>query len=54
MTRRVCVDELKEIDPDLRTFQNLNEPADYVQLLQDAGYDLPAEIAARLKLDQVP
>ena len=54
MTRTVSVDELKEVDPDLRTFQNLNEPADYVQLLQDAGYDLPAEIAARLKLDQVP
>ena len=54
MTRTVSVDELKEVDPDLRTFQNLNEPADYVHLLQDAGYDLPAEIAARLKLDQVP
>jgi molybdopterin-guanine dinucleotide biosynthesis protein A len=54
MTRTVSVDELKEVDPDLRTFQNLNEPADYVHLLQEAGYDLPAEIAARLKLDQVP
>ena len=54
MTHKVPVDDLKEVDPELRTFQNVNEPNDYFHLLQDAGYDVPAEIAARLKLGQAP
>ena len=54
MTHKVPVDDLKEVDPELRTFQNVNEPNDYFHLLQDAGYSVPAEIAARLKLGQAP
>ena len=53
-THRVPVDDLKEVDPELRTFQNVNQPNDYFHLLQDAGYEVPAEIAARLKLGQAP
>ena len=53
-TCRVPVEDLKEVDPELRTFQNVNEPLDYYQLLQDTGHQMPAAIAARLKLGQAP
>lgn len=53
-TRGVPVEELKEVDPELRTFQNVNEPMDYCRLLQDAGHELPVAIANRLKLGQAP
>ncbi len=53
MTRKVPVTELKEHDPELLTFQNMNEPADYLRLLESAGLELPAEIARRLNVNQV-
>ena len=53
MTRKIPVTELKEQDPELLTFQNMNEPADYLRLLESAGLELPAEIARRLNVNQV-
>jgi molybdenum cofactor guanylyltransferase len=37
-TREVPVEELRSIDPDLSTLQNLNYPADYEAALSAAGY----------------
>jgi molybdenum cofactor guanylyltransferase len=37
-TREVSVEELRSIDPDLATLQNLNYPADYEAALSAAGY----------------
>ena len=54
MTRKIPVTELKGHDPELLTFQNMNEPADYLRLLKSAGLELPVEIARQLNLNQVP
>jgi molybdopterin-guanine dinucleotide biosynthesis protein A len=47
-TVRVPVEELKSVDPTLRTLQNLNHPGDYLTALATAGYSAPAEILATL------
>lgn len=36
-TRYVDVDELRDVDPDLRTLMNLNQPEDYQLALKTAG-----------------
>jgi molybdopterin-guanine dinucleotide biosynthesis protein A len=36
-TRRVRPDEMRAVDPDLRTLRNLNTPDDYASALADAG-----------------
>jgi len=51
-TCSIDVEELRDLDPDLNTFRNVNEPADYIRLLHDAGHELTDEIAARLKSNQ--
>ena len=43
-TRRVPIDELRAVDPELRTLANLNYPQDYVQALNSAGFDVPKEL----------
>jgi molybdopterin-guanine dinucleotide biosynthesis protein A len=40
-TARVPVDELRTADPQLRTLENLNHPADYLAALAAAGYAPP-------------
>jgi molybdopterin-guanine dinucleotide biosynthesis protein A len=41
-TCRVPVDDLRAVDPDLHTLQNLNRPADYLAALQQCGFAPPA------------
>jgi len=36
-TRVVTADELRAVDPDLKTLRNLNEPGDYQRALQETG-----------------
>jgi molybdopterin-guanine dinucleotide biosynthesis protein A len=36
-TRRVSADELLDVDPELNTLKNVNEPADYLAALDAAG-----------------
>jgi molybdopterin-guanine dinucleotide biosynthesis protein A len=36
-TRVVTPDELRAVDPDLKTLRNLNEPGDYQRALQESG-----------------
>lgn len=38
ITREVAVDELRDVDPELRTLMNLNRPEDYQQALVRAGF----------------
>ena len=47
-TREVPVEQLREVDPELDTLRNLNEPRDYFAALAKAGFEAPAEVAARL------
>jgi molybdopterin-guanine dinucleotide biosynthesis protein A len=47
-TRRVRVDDLRDVDPDLRTLTNLNRPEDYITALNTAGFPTPPEIATAL------
>jgi molybdopterin-guanine dinucleotide biosynthesis protein A len=44
-TTRVPVDELLDVDPELRSLMNLNHPDDYVAALQAEGMPVPAEYA---------
>jgi len=46
-TRRVPVQELRAVDPELTTLRNLNRPEDYLAALTDAGFAAdPAILAA--------
>lgn len=46
-TRRIPVEELRSVDPQLATLRNLNRPADYVAALAEAGFTAdPAVLAA--------
>jgi molybdopterin-guanine dinucleotide biosynthesis protein A len=47
-TRRVPAAELRAADPELKTLRNLNQPADYLAALREAGFQPPAEILAAL------
>lgn len=47
-TGRVPVEELREVDPELRTLANLNHPGDYLAALQVAGFTIPAQIQKEL------
>lgn len=38
-TREVAVDELLGVDPQLKSLRNINQPADYVSALQEAGFE---------------
>jgi molybdenum cofactor guanylyltransferase len=49
-TRRVSESELVEVDPQLDTLKNLNRPEDYVAALERAGFDVPADVLAKLKV----
>jgi molybdopterin-guanine dinucleotide biosynthesis protein A len=47
-TRRVAEAELRDVDPGLDTLKNLNCPEDYFAALEQAGFEAPAEVAAKL------
>jgi molybdopterin-guanine dinucleotide biosynthesis protein A len=40
-TRVVEAEELRDVDPGLRTLRNLNTPEDYHSALAEAGFSLP-------------
>lgn len=48
-TRRVPVEALRDVDPQLATLRNLNRPEDYLAALADAGLTASAELLARLE-----
>jgi molybdopterin-guanine dinucleotide biosynthesis protein A len=48
-TRRVSEAELREVDPQLDTLQNLNHPQDYLAALAQAGFTAPRELLERLQ-----
>jgi molybdenum cofactor guanylyltransferase len=45
-TRVVPADELREVDPELRTLWNLNTPEDYQSALREAGFKLSRLVEA--------
>jgi molybdopterin-guanine dinucleotide biosynthesis protein A len=47
-TCRVPVEDLRVVDPELRTLANLNHPADYLAALQAEGFTVASEIRALL------
>jgi molybdopterin-guanine dinucleotide biosynthesis protein A len=48
-TRRVGVELLRDVDPQLTTLRNLNHPRDYFAALEEAGLPVPAEVRAKLE-----
>jgi molybdopterin-guanine dinucleotide biosynthesis protein A len=48
-TREVAIDELRDVDPELMSLENLNTPAEYLKALRRSGFEAPAEILERLK-----
>jgi len=49
-TLRVHVDDLRDVDPELDSLENLNHPQDYVGALGKAGLELDQATAAQLGL----
>jgi len=47
-TCRVPIEELKAVDPGLTTLKNLNQPADYLAALVEAGFTTEAAVLAAL------
>jgi len=47
-TREVPVAELRDVDPELLTLENLNTPQEYLRALERAGFEAPAEILGKL------
>lgn len=47
-TREVAVDQMRSVDPELSTLENLNQPSDYLNALKRAGFDAPEEILEQL------
>lgn len=48
-TREVHVDELREVDTELRSLWNLNRPEDYFAALASAGFEPDPDVVARLR-----
>lgn len=48
-TRRVPIDQLKDIDPQLDTLMNLNTPEDYWKALSQGGYEAQPSIVNQLR-----
>jgi molybdopterin-guanine dinucleotide biosynthesis protein A len=49
-TKRIPIEELRDVDPDLQSFANLNRPQDYVAALETAGLTPDEETLRRLGL----
>ncbi len=39
-TREVAVEQLRDVDPQLKSLRNVNQPGDYQSALREAGFDL--------------
>jgi len=50
-TLEVPVDELRSVDPDLSTLENLNRPEDYLAAVERAGYQVSEEIRRGLGVE---
>jgi len=48
-TLEISVEELKQVDPDLATLENLNRPEDYLAALARAGFEASPEIVKKLR-----
>jgi molybdopterin-guanine dinucleotide biosynthesis protein A len=49
-TRRVNIEELRDVDPELKTLTNLNRPTDYLAALKELGFEAPQDVMDRLNL----
>ena len=47
-TIRIPVDQLRAVDPNLLTLQNINQPDDYLAALESSGLTAPPDIIAKL------
>jgi len=48
-TKRISMESLRQVDPALESFENLNHPEDYFAAIKKAGFELEPEIEAKLK-----
>ena len=48
-TRRIDVEEMRSVDPNLNTLANLNRPKDYLAALQTAGFSVPRDVYSTLQ-----
>jgi len=48
-TREVLVEDLRDVDDDLQTLDNVNRPEDYFRALAREGFAVPDTIKAKLK-----
>jgi molybdopterin-guanine dinucleotide biosynthesis protein A len=51
---RVDVQSLRDVDPELHSFTNLNHPGEYFAALQQAGLDVPPSVRAALLQQREP
>jgi molybdopterin-guanine dinucleotide biosynthesis protein A len=50
-THRVLPVQWADVDPRSQSLDNLNRPEDYLRAAREAGFDVPAEVAAQLGTD---
>jgi len=50
-THRVLPAQWADVDPRSQSLDNLNRPEDYLRAAREAGFDVPAEVAAQLGTD---
>lgn len=48
-TRRVTLDELRQVDPELASLRNVNSPDEYFSVLADAGLEPDPDIVKQLR-----
>jgi molybdopterin-guanine dinucleotide biosynthesis protein A len=53
-TRKVPVETLRSVDPELHSLANLNYPRDYLRALADAGLEAPPEVLRRWRPTTAP
>ena len=46
--KRISVEKIREVDPDLNSIKNLNSPEQYLEFLRRRGFDCPPEIEEQL------
>jgi molybdopterin-guanine dinucleotide biosynthesis protein A len=46
-TTEIPVDELRDVDPELSTLENVNTPREYVDAIAKAGFTVPREVVER-------
>lgn len=52
-TRRVPIEELRWVDPGLQSLANLNQPAEYLDAVRQAGFDVPDVVRKALNPEGV-